>query len=177
MTEIIPPRCSTLSGDPWDPCERAATHMLVYSQLENEKRQEYAEAVCKPCGEGYLRRPALKARLVPLGPETYAQREIVGGVPLPDGSKVVLGFHEGFTDPYVVARIGGAFTGNGKYLGTHERALALLVEELAQVVGLVIQAPKVAEPKGKPFTPPTYAEVQEFVDLATGGGNFVGEEN
>ncbi|KJK56116.1 hypothetical protein [Saccharothrix sp. ST-888] len=138
MAEIIPPRCSTVTHDPGDPCTKVATHVLVYSQPENDKRHEVTEAVCGPCGEGYLSRPSLKARLVPLKPETYGNRNVIGRIPLPDGSRMIIGFYEGFTQPYVVSRVGGGYTGNGKYPETHKRALELVVEELAQVVGLVV---------------------------------------
>lgn len=63
-------RCSTLnstitSAD--DPCEGAATHLLLGSQRVDEgERVPFRDPVCKPCGESYVRRPALKARLVPL---------------------------------------------------------------------------------------------------------------
>ncbi|MEU9050092.1 hypothetical protein AB0D37_06765 [Streptomyces sp. NPDC048384] len=64
-------RCST---DPSsiapadDPCDGDATHMLLGSTRDSEtgKRESFMDPVCKPCGESYARRPALKARLVPL---------------------------------------------------------------------------------------------------------------
>ncbi|MFF1693068.1 hypothetical protein ACFVXC_05500 [Streptomyces sp. NPDC058257] len=52
---------TTVPGD--DPCTGSATHMLLTDELGPDKA---LEPVCKPCGESYTRRPALKARLVPL---------------------------------------------------------------------------------------------------------------
>ncbi|MGW1261259.1 hypothetical protein ACWD7Y_04760 [Streptomyces drozdowiczii] len=57
-------RCSTVKssvvpGD--DPCQGTATHLLIASS-----REPLRDPVCKPCGESYVRRPALQARLVPL---------------------------------------------------------------------------------------------------------------
>ncbi|MFF8283287.1 hypothetical protein ACF06W_11260 [Streptomyces albus] len=64
-------RCST---DPSsiaptdDPCGGDATHMLLGSIRDGETgtREPFMDPVCKPCGESFTRRPALKARLVPL---------------------------------------------------------------------------------------------------------------
>ena len=64
-------RCSTdprLVAPSEDPCEGDATHMLLGSirDAESGKREPFMDAVCKLCGESYVRRPALKARIVPL---------------------------------------------------------------------------------------------------------------
>lgn len=71
MKESIAMRCSTdpasiSPGD--DPCERNATYMLLGSTRDGEtgKREPFMDPICKPCGEAFVRRPALKARLVPL---------------------------------------------------------------------------------------------------------------
>ncbi|MGW6605857.1 hypothetical protein [Streptomyces sp. NPDC055036] len=64
-------RCSTLQstvvpGD--DPCEGTATHILLGSTREGETgaREPFSDPVCEPCGMSLVRRPALKARIVPL---------------------------------------------------------------------------------------------------------------
>lgn len=64
-------RCSTdpSSVSPADdPCAGEATHMLLGSTRDDETgtREPFMDPVCKPCGESFVRRPALKARLVPL---------------------------------------------------------------------------------------------------------------
>ncbi|MFJ7280663.1 hypothetical protein [Kitasatospora sp. NPDC098663] len=148
---------------------------MTWTGDEDGERQAHVEVVCQQCGENCVKNPALRATLRPLGPETYAQREIVGQVPLPDGSRLILGHREGMSAPFVVSRIGGSLTGSGKYPGTHERALVLLVRELADVAGVVVVEPAAEKPK-KPFTPITYAEERDFVDLVTASGNFTDEE-
>ncbi|MFV0135563.1 hypothetical protein ACLGIH_20465 [Streptomyces sp. HMX87] len=63
-------RCSTISstvapGD--EPCKKTATHLLIGSIREDEgDRKPFRDPVCEPCGESYTRRPALRARIVPL---------------------------------------------------------------------------------------------------------------
>ena len=47
-------------------CRSAATHTLTYSFPESRDVTE-TDTVCQPCGEGYLRRPTLKASLGELG--------------------------------------------------------------------------------------------------------------
>ncbi|MFJ4686526.1 hypothetical protein [Streptomyces sp. NPDC088789] len=64
-------RCSTLQSTVVpadDPCAGEATHMLLGSMRDGETgaREPFMDPFCKPCGESYVRRPALKARLVPL---------------------------------------------------------------------------------------------------------------
>lgn len=62
-------RCSTLTSTvlPGEtPCEGTATHMLFGSIRDEDGRQSFHDPVCKPCGESYSRRTALKPRLVPL---------------------------------------------------------------------------------------------------------------
>lgn len=49
-------RCGTIG------CKAPVTHILTYSFPESRDVQE-REYVCEPCGQGYLRRPALKATL------------------------------------------------------------------------------------------------------------------
>lgn len=56
-------RCSTLKGMAPD-CTGTATHMLLYPDPETQTAVR--EPVCKPCGEGFTRRPRLKGRIVPL---------------------------------------------------------------------------------------------------------------
>ena len=43
-------------------CRRRATHTLTYSFPESRDVTE-TDTVCQPCGDGYLRRPTLKASL------------------------------------------------------------------------------------------------------------------
>ncbi|MFC4498465.1 MULTISPECIES: hypothetical protein [Streptomyces] len=64
-------RCSTLQSTVVpadDPCAGEATHMLLGSirDGETDTREPFKDPVCRPCGESFVRRPALKARLVPL---------------------------------------------------------------------------------------------------------------
>ncbi|MGW3153779.1 hypothetical protein [Streptomyces sp. NPDC001089] len=64
-------RCSTISSTigPGDvPCAGEATHMLLGSIRDGESgdREPFMDPHCAPCGESFARRPALKARLVPL---------------------------------------------------------------------------------------------------------------
>lgn len=63
-------RCSTVQstvGPGDEPCQGTATHLLISSiRTDEESREPFRDPVCKPCGESYVRRPALKARLVPL---------------------------------------------------------------------------------------------------------------
>ena len=54
MSAIQPRRCGTIG------CNRTATHTLTYSFPESRETTE-TDLVCQSCGEGYLRRPALKA--------------------------------------------------------------------------------------------------------------------
>lgn len=74
-------RCSTIPsttapGD--DLCEGTATHLLLTDELGPDKA---LESVCKPCGESYVRRPALRARIVPLHVHrpTPLFKDIAGG--------------------------------------------------------------------------------------------------
>jgi hypothetical protein len=46
-------------------CRSAATHVLTTPGLDPGGESEYADDVCLPCGQGYLRRPALRATLAP----------------------------------------------------------------------------------------------------------------
>ncbi|WP_411087853.1 hypothetical protein [Streptomyces sp. 061-3] len=56
-------RCSTLRGT--EPtCTGTATHMLIYT--EPDTQDGVRDPVCKPCGDGFVSRPRLKARIVPL---------------------------------------------------------------------------------------------------------------
>ncbi|MEU1552214.1 hypothetical protein ABZ517_05755 [Streptomyces scabiei] len=62
-------RCSTIPSTTVpadDPCAGEATHMLLGSTRDGEIREPFMDPVCKPCGESFIRRPALKARIVPL---------------------------------------------------------------------------------------------------------------
>lgn len=62
-------RCSTIPSTivpADDPCAGEATHMLLGSTRDGEIRDPFMDPVCKPCGESFVRRPALKARIVPL---------------------------------------------------------------------------------------------------------------
>jgi hypothetical protein len=52
-------RCGTIG------CRKAATHVLTYSFPESRDVPE-TDYVCKPCGEGYVRRPALHAGIAPI---------------------------------------------------------------------------------------------------------------
>ncbi|MDX3020004.1 hypothetical protein [Streptomyces acidiscabies] len=59
-------RCSTVpsttgAGD--DPCAGEATHMLLGSVRGGEP---FKNSVCQPCGESFVRKPGLQARLVAL---------------------------------------------------------------------------------------------------------------
>ncbi len=55
-TKTKPAKCSTIG------CKREATHVLTYSFQESRDDTE-RDLVCEPCGEGYVRRPSLKAML------------------------------------------------------------------------------------------------------------------
>ncbi|WNI17679.1 hypothetical protein [Actinacidiphila sp. ITFR-21] len=74
-------RCSTIQstivpGD--EPCEGTATHLLLGSLRNDEGvREPFRDPVCKPCGESFVRRPALKARLVPLHVHEPAQKFLI----------------------------------------------------------------------------------------------------
>jgi hypothetical protein len=61
-------RCSTISGtDAEGTCTGTATHLLLGSDRNADStRDAFRDAVCEPCGQAYTRRPALKARIVPL---------------------------------------------------------------------------------------------------------------
>ncbi|MFB7917039.1 hypothetical protein [Streptomyces sp. NPDC056061] len=61
-------RCTTVSGtDVEGDCLGTATHLLIGSISEDEgARTPFRDPVCEPCGRAYERRPALKARVVPL---------------------------------------------------------------------------------------------------------------
>ncbi|MEU7156000.1 hypothetical protein AB0A98_06085 [Streptomyces chrestomyceticus] len=63
-------RCSTIQstvGPGDEPCLGTATHLLIGSlRTDEETREPFRDPVCKPCGESYTRRPALRARIVPL---------------------------------------------------------------------------------------------------------------
>jgi hypothetical protein len=47
-------------------CRAAATHILSTPGLDSEEENVYIDHVCEPCGQGYLRRPALRATLAPM---------------------------------------------------------------------------------------------------------------
>ena len=53
-------KCSTVG------CRRHATHVLTYS-FQGSRDVTEQERVCEPCGEGYVRRPSLKAMLELVG--------------------------------------------------------------------------------------------------------------
>ncbi|MEV6309927.1 hypothetical protein AB0M10_15180 [Streptomyces sp. NPDC051840] len=56
-------RCNTLKGT--EPrCTGTATHMLLYP--DPVEQNEVRDPVCKPCGDGFVSRPRLKGRIVPL---------------------------------------------------------------------------------------------------------------
>jgi hypothetical protein len=60
-------RCSTAKGtDVERDCLGTATHMVLGSIREDESREPFRDPVCEPCGRAYERRPALRARIVPL---------------------------------------------------------------------------------------------------------------
>ena len=64
-------RCSTLkSTDLERECLGTATHVMLYSMPDPAgqpgDREHFKDPVCKPCGDAYKRRPALKSRIVPL---------------------------------------------------------------------------------------------------------------
>lgn len=62
-------RCSTLrSADMDDECLGTATHLMLSSirNAEDGERSHHRDPVCEPCGRSYERRPAYKARIVPL---------------------------------------------------------------------------------------------------------------
>ncbi|MFE5853161.1 hypothetical protein ACFQ61_08065 [Streptomyces sp. NPDC056500] len=71
---FFPPRsvmhCSTVQstvGPGDEPCQGTATHLLIGSiRTDAGPREPFRDPVCEPCGRGYARRPALKARVVPL---------------------------------------------------------------------------------------------------------------
>ncbi|WP_406362373.1 hypothetical protein [Streptomyces sp. NBC_01579] len=56
-------RCSTLRGTEPE-CTGTATHMLIYTELDTQ--DEVRDPVCRPCGNGFVSRPRLKGRIVPL---------------------------------------------------------------------------------------------------------------
>ena len=60
-------RCATVG------CGNTATHKLVYT-FQGERDQPITELVCAPCGQGYVRRPALQATLTPLRVKKSRQR-------------------------------------------------------------------------------------------------------
>ncbi|MFJ3270942.1 hypothetical protein [Streptomyces sp. NPDC086776] len=63
MKVRTPMRCSTLRGT--EPkCTGTATHMLIYTELDTQA--VVRDPVCKPCGDGFVSRPRLKGRIVPL---------------------------------------------------------------------------------------------------------------
>jgi hypothetical protein len=47
-------------------CRNTATHVLTTPGLDPEDENTYTDLVCEPCGQGYLRRPALRATLAPM---------------------------------------------------------------------------------------------------------------
>jgi len=49
-------KCSTIG------CKRDATHVLTYSFPESRNVIE-KDVVCESCGQGYTRRPTLKAKM------------------------------------------------------------------------------------------------------------------
>lgn len=53
-------KCDTIG------CPAPATHTLTWRGIATEDAT-YSEQVCEPCGQGYLRRPALRATLVKVG--------------------------------------------------------------------------------------------------------------
>lgn len=60
-------RCSTAKGtDVERDCLGTATHMVVGSIRDEDGREPFRDPVCEPCGRAYERRPALRARIVPL---------------------------------------------------------------------------------------------------------------
>ncbi|MGW0881277.1 hypothetical protein [Streptomyces sp. NPDC002671] len=84
-------RCSTLrSTDMDDECTGTATHLMLYSMPkvpgEPGDREHHQDPVCEPCGKAYMRRPALKARIVPLRiyNPTPEFKDIAGGHRLVD---------------------------------------------------------------------------------------------
>lgn len=46
-------------------CKSLATHTLTYS-FPGDRDLTFTELVCRPCGEGYTRRPTLKATITPI---------------------------------------------------------------------------------------------------------------
>ncbi|NIY68104.1 hypothetical protein SMALB_6186 [Streptomyces malaysiensis] len=62
-------RCSTMRSTDMDrECLGTATHLMLYSIRDDETgdREHHRDPVCEPCGRAYERRPAYKARVVPL---------------------------------------------------------------------------------------------------------------
>lgn len=59
--EAVSAPCETIG------CKAAATHLLSYP--DRDSGTVYSDKVCKPCGESFTRRPALRATLAPLGSE------------------------------------------------------------------------------------------------------------
>lgn len=47
-------------------CRSAATHVLTTPDLDPEGENTYTDQVCEPCGQGYMRRPVLRATLAPI---------------------------------------------------------------------------------------------------------------
>ncbi len=54
-------------------CKSAATHTLTYS-FPGERDNPVTDLVCRPCGEGYVRRPTLHAGIAPLSVPTGRKR-------------------------------------------------------------------------------------------------------
>ncbi|WP_329271802.1 hypothetical protein [Streptomyces sp. NBC_01451] len=112
-------RCSTRPNiDLSDTCTSTATHMLLWSMPDPHKpqgaRKRYTEPVCKPCGDvAYRRRPALKARVVPLHiyTPTPAFKDIAGGHRLVDHPEHGAQCHDcgrtGSTDQFKLAMLHG----------------------------------------------------------------------
>lgn len=48
-------------------CQNAATHVLTTPSLDfDDSPVTYSDHVCEPCGQGYMRRPVLRATLTPM---------------------------------------------------------------------------------------------------------------
>lgn len=47
-------------------CRNTATHVLSTPGLDAGDENTYVDHVCEPCGQGYMRRPALRATLAPV---------------------------------------------------------------------------------------------------------------
>jgi hypothetical protein len=60
--------CDTLG------CRNTATHILTTPSLDfDDSPVTYTDQVCEPCGQGYTRRPALRATLAPMAPPAMPQ--------------------------------------------------------------------------------------------------------